>query len=214
MTLTEKYNFKVLIDQFHHPVDPHFQDEGEKDLIYSFESVALDLKASNLPLYSMIEFGSNQAYYSLLFKHILGKKHTVNIMVEPEPNNFNASIKSFEFNKVDGIFYNRGVGKKFIIKQSDITVDPITIEEILKENNLKKLSVLHADIDGAEYTLLEENNEIFDKKLVDYIFLLTHSDELHKICFEFLNKANYNLILEIPSNLKQVGYDGLLIFKS
>ena len=74
-TITEKYGFTVKYNQFGREVNENYFDEDEMILIEKFEDIVLSLKNKNLETYSMIELGSNQAYYSLLFKSILKNKN-------------------------------------------------------------------------------------------------------------------------------------------
>lgn len=217
MTLTEKYNFKVLTDQFSNSVPEFYQDESEKQLLENFEKFTLTLKHKKPP-YSMIEVGSNQAYYSLLFKHMLGKDNTINILIEPHLPYLQAGKKHFKANNCEGIFYHRGIGTNWVIQANrDIAsfkAKPILLTEALHDNKLAKVDVLHFDIDGSEMLILFENRELFVKNIFKFVYILTHSTRWHDDCREFFNDLKYELLIDIPYYLKSVGEDGLLIFKS
>ena len=108
MTLTEKYNFKIEFDQggnFHH-ISENFQDNGELLLLNAFEEICLSLKEKKSNL-SMVELGANQAYYSLLFKYIIGIDKTFNIMVEADPVAIERGKHNFALNSANGIFLNK-----------------------------------------------------------------------------------------------------------
>ena len=162
MTRPEKYKFQMLFDQFHCPVDSNFEDSSEKLLIDVFEQELLALKTSNSSVYTMLELGSNQCFYSLLFKHLLGKTQTKCFMVEPKTKNLDIGKQHFAANNCEGTFYHAIIGKQKAVKDFLTTVilddvPLITLSQIFEENSLKEIDVLHSDIDGFEVDLLKEN---------------------------------------------------------
>jgi hypothetical protein len=210
MNTTQKYNFKVSVNQFHHPVHETFWDASEQVLIDIFEHVCLNLKQLNKNAYTMIELGSNQCYYSLLFKHILGKNKTNNIMVEPREINLLVGKEQFKLNECEGVFYNSIIGTHCEgAPEVQNTVTSITLEKILQDHNLPKIDVLQCDIDGSEQTLLIENSNFFVNKQAEYIFLGTHGLEKHNFCKEFFNKQKYKILLDHPED--NIGSDSLLV---
>lgn len=212
MSITEKYNFKVSVNQFKHPVNFNFWDETEELLINSFEQICLNLKEKNKSSYTMIELGSNQCYYSLLFKHILGKDKTLNIMIEPYADNFNLGKSQFELNNCDGIFYNKGIGNKWGALNLEFDTPSITLNEILQENKLDKIDIIQCDIDCSELYMLNSNSNFFEEHKTEFLFLGTHSIELHNECKKRLLEFNYNIILDHP--IFNVGCDALIIAKN
>lgn len=217
MTITEKYNFKVSVNQFHTPVNEYFQDDQETALIEAFEKIILDLKLQNKNQYTMIELGSNQCYYSLLFKHILGRDKTLNIMVEPSEKNYNVGLNEFKINNCDGYFYKAGIsggdgilignGKGGFIGKFD--TPSITLKELFTNHAIEQLDVLQCDIDGSERFLLSEHYEIFKQKKIGTIFLSTHSGEIHDFCRQQLLSCGYKIILDITDG--SVGWDNLIV---
>ena len=67
----ERWNIEKLEKN---QVDDNFYDASEEIVISHFEQNCIDLQKQNKKEYSMIELGSNQAYYSCLFKAILGNQ--------------------------------------------------------------------------------------------------------------------------------------------
>lgn len=210
MSITKKYNFKVTINQFHQPVSEDYEDPTEISLINLFEKYVLQFKEQTREKYTMIELGSNQCYYSLLFKHILGKDKTTNIMVEPDLKHLEAGKGQLKLNNCEGIFYNRGIGNSWVVLDKTFSVEPITLEDILTENKLQSIDVMHSDIDGSEVILLESNKEFFVSGKAKIIFLLTHSKSLHEQCKDFFTHTPYTLINEIREDV--VGWDRLLVY--
>jgi len=215
MNKSEKYNFKIINEN--PSIDAlDFHEKSEIDLIDCFEKNTIDLKKYESP-YVMIEVGSNIAYYSLLFKHILGKEKTINIMIEPHPPSLELGENNFKLNNCSGFFYKRGIGKEWTIQPDpnlkNLTSEPILLSEIFETHELNCIDVLHSDIDGSELTLLDENKNLFVKKQIKHVYILTHSDSKHDGCKKFFQNLDYNLILDIPYSEKKVGYDGLLVYR-
>lgn len=210
MTLTEKYNFNIKINQHHTVVDNKWQDQTEYQLLEAFESCCLYLKRQNNKTYSMIEMGSNWAYYSLLFKHILKDLTTINILCEPS---YMIAVGEYHFqiNGVEGHFYKGGVGNKMELHGFDIEINNYRLQQLMEFHNLERVDILHCDIDFAEMILLEENEDFFKKGLSKFIFMLTHSDNITQQCKTFFESTNYKLLIDYP--FPTIGGDGLLIYK-
>ena len=96
-----RYGFKVKNDQFGRVVSSYFYDDLEIVAIKEFERHMLDMVNQDPNrLYTMIELGSNQAYYSLMFHAILKKLGATprNILIEASEENLNFGINHFNMN--------------------------------------------------------------------------------------------------------------------
>ena len=219
--LTEKYGFRIQFDQFGHHVDSNFYDHSELPMILEFEKAVLDIQNSKTAPYTMIELGSNQAYYSCLFKAILGNQNAKNILVEPVDYGMERGKKHFEMNGFDGVFLDYSIGPYWgengrhfegRLPQNSFNKESRTLEQIMQECSVEDLDLLHCDIDESEWIMLDTSKDVFIGKKVNYIFLLTHptsSENLHERCKEFLNSCGYNLVAE----MYDIGSDDLLLFK-
>ena len=231
--ITEKYELKIKYDQFGNFVDKNYMDGSEIECISKFEKVCLQLKSNNIEKCTMIELGSNQADYSLLFRAIIDgvgvNKRCLNILLEPTPENMKRGQEHFLENKFDGIYESAGIGHYWCwnTRWHDHSIPSYTIDELMEKYGIESLDVLHSDIDGNEIRLLETSKSAFKEKKINYIFILTHGEwteeetsykseiikhgeNRHAVCKEFLLKCGYNLIHESPSGT--VGHDGLLVF--
>lgn len=80
----------------------------------------------------------------------------------------------------------------------------------MASNGIKYLDVLHADIQGAESAMLHGAAESFAAGLIGYVFLSTHSNELHAHCEQQLR--DYKLKVLYSLNLAQsYSDDGLIV---
>lgn len=212
MSVTRKYGFKMKYNQFGNEVSEDFYDADEILLIEAFEKYVLDLKDKNKNLYTMIELGSNQAYYSMLFKAILKDHETLTLMVEPTDIYMERGKHHFNVNNYDGIFLNKCIGKKWIAHNYEFNKEEISVDQLIKDYNIDKLDVLHSDIDGAELTMLEGAAESLKSKKIEYAFILTHFLGLHEECLNFVSQFDYDVLLDHRED--NVGADRLIIIKS
>jgi len=210
-TITEKYGFIVKYNQFGGDVSKNYFDKDEIILIEKFENIVLELKNKNLETYSMIELGSNQAYYSLLFKSILKDKNVKSIMVEPYEPYLVRGVEHFEINNYSGIFLNKSIGNEWVAHHTNFDGEIISVDEIIEEYNLDELSVLHSDIDGSEIKMLHGCEQSFLNKKIKYAFILTHGLETHLKCLDIILKYDYNILLDHRES--NVGHDSLIILE-
>lgn len=234
MTITKKYKLKMICNQAGDAVHESFMDMDEVPAILAFEDACLELKAKNKDNYSMIELGSNQAYYSCLFRGIIdGVGNNIkckNVLLEPTPNHMERGINHFKLNGFNGLYERGGIGHYwcFNTRWHDKTIPTYTIDELMEKYDISDLDVLHSDIDGNEIRLLETATSAFKDKKINYIFLLTHGtwlesentykseiikygDDRHEVSKKFLLNCGYKLVDE--SGAGTVGSDGLLVFK-
>jgi hypothetical protein len=217
--ITRKYGLRVKYDQFGNLVSEDFQDINEIVLIQKFEEYVLKLKHEQRNSYSMVELGSNQAFYSLLFKAILGKDKTKNVMVEPFLPYLPRGIEHFLMNGFNGVFLQKSIGNKWghdgghtmRLNKGLFDTPRTNLTKLCEECEIRELDLLHCDIDSSEVVLLQEDEDFFRKKRVKTIFLLTHEEgNTTDFCKNLLMNCGYKL--EFESEPFTVGGDTLLIF--
>lgn len=211
-SITKKYNFKVKYNQHGGFVDEDFFDKEEIILIKNFENIVLKLSTENREKYSMIELGSNQAYYSLLFKSILKDKDVLSIMVEPHKPYLSRGVEHFRINGFSGIFLNKSIGDEWVAHHSKFDVETISVDELIEEYELAELSILHSDIDGSEIKMLQGCEQSFSKKKIKYAFILTHGLKTHLECLNIISNYDYKILLDHREN--NVGHDSLIIIEA
>jgi hypothetical protein len=210
---TSKHNFIQEFDQHGVKVPPDFFDRGEEILIEHFEKVMVGLKSENRYSYSMIELGSNQAYYACLFNAVLREERTKTVLVEPYDPFMLRSVRHFEINNFQAHFDKRSIGdtweawQKYKFQHGEVTVD-----QLMEEYEIERLTVLHSDIDGSELKMLYGASNALKNKLIDHLFILTHSEELHYDCIFELRKYDYEIVYQTDQTI--VGTDRLIIAKA
>ncbi len=187
------------------------------DLIYGLqghhepqeEKVFYEVLKHISPKAVMIELGGYWGYYSLWFaKEIPESK---NYIVEPVPNRLNLGKTNFALNNLHASFFQAYVGDSSTDDPAEFEGCPqITIDSFLSKNNIQHVNILHSDIQGAEYEmLLSAINSIAQAK-IDYFFISTHSEDIHKNCMKFLKSHNYIIIAE-HSPKQSYSFDGLVV---
>ncbi len=155
----------------------------------------------------MLELGSYWSFYSMWFlqEHPEAKC----IMVEPSRRNLNYGKRNFSINDLKGHFIHRGISDQ-IDKGKNIT----TVDEIFKNLKLDFIDVLHSDIQGFELKMLKGAKTVLNRQRVGYIFISTHSNDLHYECMHFL-ESNYGFQVVASADLdNSYSWDGILVLKS
>jgi hypothetical protein len=158
---------------------------------------------------TMLELGAYWAYYSLWFLKTV--KDARCFLVEPMSENLRSGEINFQINGARGVFTQAFVGS-FEGKDPEgrryMAVDPFCAR-----NGIGHLAMLHADIQGAEVDMLRGAKTILGKKAVDWIFISTHSNQLHYDCIDILEAYGY--IIMASADLDETySVDGLIVAKS
>ena len=146
----------------------------------------------------MIELGSYWCFYTIWFNKTI--KNAKNYCIETELNNISIGRKNCEINNV-----NTEVINAFISKND------FKVSNFLKEKNINHIDILHSDIQGYEYEMLEDICELLDNKKIKYLFISTHSDDLHNKCKNLLEKHNYRIICSADYETETFCHDGIIV---
>lgn len=158
---------------------------------------------------TMIELGAYWSFYSMWFHSVVhGAK---NYMIEPEY--LESGIKNFELNNMSGSFTKAFISDKSEKSAKESETPTICIDDFVSSKNIEFIDILHSDIQGFEYKMLRGAQNILDAKKIGYIFISTHSMELHQKCLEYLISKGFELVCS--SDLEEsYSWDGLLVFKN
>lgn len=150
----------------------------------------------------MLELGSYWSFYSMWFNKSI--KGAVNYMIEPDARCLYSGKKNFKINGIKGKFFQYYIGDS-VIQDTVITVD-----SFIENNQIQSLSILHSDIQGHELSMLKGAQSSLKDKKIEYLFISTHSNELHAQCISFLKSLSYNIVCESDLNTT-FSYDGLIV---
>jgi len=152
----------------------------------------------------MIEMGAFWSFYSMWFsKEVPGAK---NYMIDPDGFNLGHGKRNFRLNGLKGDFVQGFIGAK---SEKSSKIPMIAIDDFVKEKQIPFIHMLHSDIQGYEYDMLQGTKQCFENKKIGYIFISTHSNDLHSQCLGFLKAHEFVIIAN--ANLDQsYSEDGLI----
>lgn len=155
------------------------------------ERLFLDVIRQLPPKSVMLELGSFWAFYSLWFHSVVPE--STNYMIEPELRNLSYGRTNFEIN---GFWDRTDFTHAFIDSQSGTMngVGVVSVDDFCETKRISQLAVLHADIQGFEHSMLLGAKRMLGEKRVDYVFVSTHSNELHQKCIAALQGYGYRII--------------------
>jgi hypothetical protein len=165
---------------------------------YCFQQV---MEVLNNESPSMIELGSYWAHYSMWIKKI--KPAARCFMVESDETNLLAGKENFKRNGIEGEFIKDFVGE-----------NAFSVDQFFTTHPIEKLDILHSDIQGYEYEMIKGARKSLQERRIDYIFISTHSDELHSQLENEIKSLGYRL--EVSSNFSRhtTSYDGFILATS
>jgi FkbM family methyltransferase len=165
---------------------------------------------------AMIELGAYWAWYSMWFK----SRHpgAVSIIVEPSPANLEAACQNINENGLRILAELGGVFPSALRQNGShggehFGVPHVSVAGLMDKYGLEKLSILHADIQGAELEMLKEAEPLLAARKIDHLFVSTHWLEIHRECRDLLQSHGYRLVAE-HSPEESFTIDGLIVARS
>jgi hypothetical protein len=149
----------------------------------------------------MLELGAYWGHYSMWLKSKIAGARV--ILVEPEENNFEAGRRNFAHNNLEGEFIQASVGHGLF-----------GVDEFMTKRSLSKLDILHSDIQGFELEMLADASRTFENFGIDYVFLSTHSQDLHQGCKGILKNAEYRIEVSSDFDNETTSFDGFIFASS
>lgn len=165
---------------------------------YCFQTVLKKLTKTR-PV--MIELGSYWSHYSMW----LINKHPGSIcyMVEPDNINIESGKNNFKLNGYDGIFINSFVGNNHFI-----------VDDFVSSKKLNIIDILHADIQGYEVEMLHGAKKSLLDGQIKYVFISTHSEDLHEDAISILRSVNYRIEISSGFDNHTTSFDGFIFASS
>lgn len=149
----------------------------------------------------MLELGAYWGHYSMWLKQ--ARPQATVYLVEPDAANLAVGVENFRRNGYEGRFLQEFVG-----------LGKFGVDAFMRDKAIARLSLLHADIQGYEGEMLSETGEGLKRKLIDYVFLSTHSQALHEDVRNCL--AGYGYRIEVSSDFdnETTSFDGFVCASS
>lgn len=149
----------------------------------------------------MIELGAYWAHYSMWLKKV--RPAATTIMVEADPDNLEVGRENFARNGYAGEFI------KAMVASCHWELD-----RFFRARRFEHLDVLHVDIQGYELHLLKGARSTLLKKLVDYVFISTHSQDLHQSVVSDLRGFGYRVEVSSDYDHETTSFDGFVFASS
>jgi len=154
---------------------------------------------------TMLELGAYWGFYSMWFQKLLPEGRC--ILVESESKNLAVGRDNFSENNMSGHFLEGFVGE---IHDPARTPPQLSVDGILNDLDCKHLTLLHADIQSAEFNMLIGARKALLAKAIDVLFISTHSNQLHYRCINLLSSFGYSIDYSIDL-LDSYSFDGLIV---
>lgn len=196
--------------------------DAEAPQLEVFDRVMEEIKRTkkNPSLIEIGTSGTDGSHYSILFEKKFRYECEI-INIEPRKNLLDDVKRDW-----DGIhLLNAKLYHGYVGDSAQLSVDfhnaldlstcgrNIRMKDLLEENNLPKVDIIHADIQEREFDLL---NEMVQDGISDnfrFYFISIHNENLYQKCTEIIDKNfNPNYLFSHPY---MGGYgDGLIVFEN
>jgi len=157
------------------------------------------------PQSSMLELGAWWGFYSMWFQKELPKSQIY--LIEPVQENLEFGKKNLALNGMQATFHHAFVNSES--NDPPAGVPSITIDDALKLFQIRHLSILHCDIQGYEFAMLQGARNSLKSRAIDYFFISTHTTNLHYACLDSLRQADYEILAQADM-LDTYSFDGLI----
>ncbi|EKO36164.1 methyltransferase FkbM domain protein [SAR86 cluster bacterium SAR86E] len=179
--------------------------EPQEELLFQLVLEYIDRNNKSKP--TMIELGSFWAFYSLWFKQKFTDSNV--FMVEPESFNIESGKRNFKLNNKEGTFINAFVSDIHENEKTSRT-RTVSVDGLKEEFAITNIDILHSDIQGYELAMLEGAKDILSNHSAEFLFISTHSNELHYDCIQNIKDHDYRIICDIDLN-DTFSEDGLIV---
>jgi len=145
----------------------------------------------------MLELGAYWGHYSMWMKS--KRPHARITMVEPEARNLKVGRLNFARHGYEATFVHALVGRGHF-----------ELDRYMREQGYPRLNILHSDIQGFELELLEGAADSFERELIDYVFISTHSQILHDKVVADLSAKGMRVEVSCAFDFDTTSHDGLV----
>ncbi len=145
---------------------------------------------------TMLELGAYWAHYSMWLKRRF--PNAVTFMVEPDATAIGVGRVNFERNGFTGTFIQDFVG-----------AGHFNVDTFMRDRGIK-LDILHVDIQGFEVQMLQGATETLKSESVDYVFISTHSQDLHDTVIAKLKELSLRVEVSSRFDIGTTSFDGFI----
>lgn len=157
---------------------------------------------------TMLELGAYWGFYSLWFAKAVANARCY--LVEPKLDNLRSGRMTFTLNACRAVFEQAYVGA--VDKTSRYGIPTISVDALCRTKGITRLAILHADVQRAETAMLRGAGQMLESKAIYFLFISTHSNELHYECIDLLKSRDYVIMASADRN-ETYSVDGLVVAK-
>jgi hypothetical protein len=154
----------------------------------------------------IIELGAYWGFYSMWFARDVPQAQCV--LVEPMLVNLDIGRANFRLNGLKGEFVRARVGAASAKHWWRGTA--ICVDDLVEQRGLEHVDILHSDIQGFEADMLEGAERTLRARKVRFVFVSTHSNELHAHCRAELSRHGFDIIADADLQ-GTFNFDGILV---
>lgn len=140
----------------------------------------------------MIELGAYWGFYSMWFAREVARSRC--LLVEPALINLDLGRENFRLNGLDGEFVRAMVGSASAHHWKRGAT--VCVDDLVEQRGLDRVDILHSDIQGFEGEMLKGAARTLRARKIRFVFLSTHSPELHEHCRAELLKHDFEIIAD------------------
>lgn len=163
---------------------------------------------------TMLELGSYWAFYSMWFYSDVPDARC--FCIEPEARNIRMGIENFALNFGEApsrVCFEQAFAGRCDVRPQAGGIPTVCVDEFLSRHNITGLAILHADTQGHELNVLLGAAQSLADSKIEYCFLSTHTNELHRRCLAILKEYKYQIVADIDL-LETYSFDGLIVAMS
>ena len=170
---------------------------------------------------TMLELGGWWSFYSMWFMQNQPGRRA--LIVEPDPQHMHVGMENAKINGLNPLFINGFAGATpsdpipFQIESGgEILVPRLSVPQILRDQGLEQLDVLHCDAQGAEHDVVVSCAELFRQARIKALVLSTHhwsisgSPITHQLCLNSIVEFGGRVIAE-HDVYESFSGDGLIV---
>jgi hypothetical protein len=155
---------------------------------------------------TMLELGAYWGFYSLWFcKAVPGARC---FLVEPDAYHLKSGENNFRINACPAVFHHAYAGEREGIAEDQVPI--ISVDGFCRSHGIDHLSILHSDIQGAEAAMLRGASAMLDERMIDFLFISTHTNDLHAECIALLQASKYVVLASVDMD-QSFSIDGLIV---
>jgi FkbM family methyltransferase len=156
---------------------------------------------------TMIELGGYWGFYSIWFLRTGAERRA--LLVEPDPAHIAVGQANLALNQVEAKFVRgflgatSGATQPFSTEESGVLDLPcLDVPTLMASHDIDRLTILHCDIQGAEFAMLQQSAQLLREKRVDWVFVSTHHHAIsgdpltHQRCLALLRALGAHIEAE------------------